>query len=914
MPKVVELVTTAAAVYTGQWWIIPVVSTATQTYGNIQQRRKARQAAQAQRDAYNASLSDRTVSIVSADNPWQVVYGEATVAPAFVAILTSGDRDQYKHVVAVWAAHECEAITDTFLAGVSVGALDGDGYVTGGKWSRVSTDTPSETKTVVSGTLTMDHPVASFLGASWTLTPDDRPTELLNPTQVTVAGNVITLDSSLWATWEGRVLDVTYDWTANTALLRVRHHLGSDSQTADAALLAELPSEWTSNDRGRGLCYSVFTYNLNEPEFQNGPLQPTARVKGRKVYDPRLDSTQPGGSGSHRRDDPSTWAWSRNPELCTTDFVRAPFGKRASSAQVQWDAVMAGANVCATGVDYGSGSEPLYTCDGAFRTDEDPDVTLDQLCQSMAGFATFNGTWLIQPGSYTAPVLDLTDADNAGPIDVTPGLGVGEVINGLRGRFYDPTRFDQITDYPPYSNAAFVAEDGQAWFDNLNLPFTASAARAHQLARVQVERSRGMQMQYPAKMRAVRLRPGQRVRVTNSLLNLTAAVFRVMTREYSVGGRVNLGLAQDGASMYDMVDAPAPLSVPTVGTVDPFRPAPVVNLAVLSDSTVVVRDTDGTVITRVTVTYDASGDVLVRTHGALQIEYRVDSATEWQRAPPAPGDSTSTQLLAIKDERLYVVRARWQNALGAVSDWRSTAVETNAAPTAGIDLKLSAESLVLTADATGFVSSYTGATINVRVERGGVDDTAAWSLAVSFSTGIAGGLDGNQVQVTDMTVDAGSGTVTATRAGFPAQAKNFTLVKVRSAGSSSGAVSNAVFSAYATGTATATGGIRFNPDGTVSRRSGTSGSYVAAGNWHAPTTAGIGSTHWVRAVVRSGSTAPMSGTVGSWLQLSTARTWSNTASSPGDDESSDLDYEIATSAGGTPVVATGGVISVRASV
>jgi hypothetical protein len=45
----------------------------------------------------------------------------------------------------------------------------------------------------------------------------------------------------------------------------------------------------------------------------------TFRGKGAKVYDPRLDSTVDGGSGSHRADDQTTWAWdddaSRNPAL-----------------------------------------------------------------------------------------------------------------------------------------------------------------------------------------------------------------------------------------------------------------------------------------------------------------------------------------------------------------------------------------------------------------------------------------------------------------------------------------------------------------------------------------------------------------------------------------------------------------------
>jgi hypothetical protein len=44
-----------------------------------------------------------------------------------------------------------------------------------------------------------------------------------------------------------------------------------------------------------------------------------------KTYDPRLDSTYPGGSGSHRWDDESTWAWSENPGLHALAYARGRF-------------------------------------------------------------------------------------------------------------------------------------------------------------------------------------------------------------------------------------------------------------------------------------------------------------------------------------------------------------------------------------------------------------------------------------------------------------------------------------------------------------------------------------------------------------------------------------------------------------
>lgn len=671
------LATTYAGISVGTY-----LAVATAIYGTVQQRRSARKVAAAARDAYNAGLTDRTVNIISADNPWQVIYGAATVGCAAVALLTSGDRDQFKHLVVVWAAHECQAIDDLLLNGESIGPLDAAGYVQpGSHWYRSDTVTQYEELAVSgSGTLTLAHPANRVVSVAYSTNPGDAQITyvLEDPALVSIAANVLTLPAPYATDWASFTVGVTYEWTREMPMVRARHHLGTSTQAADADLIAAAPGEWTSTDRGLNLTYSWIEFNLNETELWGGPPQCTAAIRGKKLYDPRLDSTQPGGSGAHRSEDPSTWAYSSNSALCTTDFIRADFGKGAATRHVQWPSVQASANACDTAATYGALTQALYTCNGSFRTDAEPDVTLDQLCQSMAGFATYMGSWYLQAGVYTAPVMALTDADNMGPIDLVPAAPLHETMNGLRGRFYDPARFDQVTDYTPYKNTGFVTADGAEMWENLDLPFTNTALRAHQLCRVQVERSRGMALVYPAKMRAVRLKPGQRVTLTNSLFGLTAAVFRVVKREYTPGSAVNLALVQDDPGHYDLVDAPSPVSVPTVSEVDPYRVSLVTSITAATGGAALARDLDGNVITRVTLSYAASVDALVLRGGGLNLEYRLHDQAEWQRQPDATADSTSVQVRGLQENRLYVFRLRWFNAVGAVGDWRSVAALTDA--------------------------------------------------------------------------------------------------------------------------------------------------------------------------------------------------------------------------------------------
>lgn len=74
-------------------------------------------------------------------------------------------------------------------------------------------------------------------------------------------------------------------------------------------------------------------------------------------------------------------------------------------------------------------------------------------------------------------------------------------------------------------------------------------------------------------------------------------------------------------------------------------------------------------------------------------------------------------------------------------------------------------------------------------------------------------------------------------------------------------------------------------------------------NWGTPTTAGAGNSYWVRATLSSGSTP--SGTLNTWLQLSTTRGWSvfRSSSSVGT-TTSVLTIQIATDSGGSNIIDT----------
>ncbi|HEY1723952.1 MAG TPA: hypothetical protein VGF89_00910 [Steroidobacteraceae bacterium] len=105
-----------------------------------------------------------------------------------------------------------------------------------------------------------------------------------------------------------------------TATLSIYKHTGTSAQASDATMNTYIP-EWDSTHRGAGIAYIVLNMSHSEHCYPDGaPSNIFALVRGRRLYDPRLDSTN-GGSGSHRVNDATSWTWSGNWALAVRDYL-----------------------------------------------------------------------------------------------------------------------------------------------------------------------------------------------------------------------------------------------------------------------------------------------------------------------------------------------------------------------------------------------------------------------------------------------------------------------------------------------------------------------------------------------------------------------------------------------------------------
>jgi hypothetical protein len=112
-------------------------------------------------------------------------------------------------------------------------------------------------------------------------------------------------------------------------------------------------AQWDSTKLGKGVAYAMERLYLDKdkPAFQGEPSTQYI-VKGRLLYDPRLDSTVTGGSGSHRSNNSATWAYSDNPVLALLDYVtNTEYGRGLAHTDIDLASMITCANACDVLVD-----------------------------------------------------------------------------------------------------------------------------------------------------------------------------------------------------------------------------------------------------------------------------------------------------------------------------------------------------------------------------------------------------------------------------------------------------------------------------------------------------------------------------------------------------------------------------------
>jgi hypothetical protein len=622
----------------------------TTVYGAVAQKAAAkkakRKAAQARQDFLN-SLQDRTITRIVTDAPIRYVYGRARVGSDIVGLLSSGDIDQYRHLVCVHAGHECDGIEEIYIDGKALGPLDADGYVTTGDYFAAST-TENITETFSTSPFTLQHTpssavkVIAYSASSSTVYSFGRKSAEVAYTR---SGNTITVTGT--TSFAVSYYSVTYQYSVGNAQVRVKIHLGEPGQTADASLLAECPDKWASTATLTGLCYTVIRLDLRQEKFQGGIPEIQVLLRGKKLYDLRDGTT----------------AWSQNPALAIYDYLTSEMcGVDASDIPAAH--VITAANVCDEPQSFG----PLYTCNGTVTADQDQANVLDAMADSMAG-GIVSTTWEMFAGKYVAPIASLSQSDIVGALAVTPGISDADIINGVRGQNITAENLYVATDYEPYQNVTYREADGRDKYAPVDYPFTDTKQRVHNLARIMVEDMRnGFTVKAEFSLKAWDLRVGDRLTFTSAFLGQTDKVYRITDKKYAPDSSVELTMKEDAASIWDLADTVTLDDTPNTDLPDPFVVEKLGYVTCNSGTAQLLMQGDGTIVSRILVTWGAAtGEAAFS--GLVEIEWKKDSDSVWRKTT-ATGSDTGVYLFPVEDKSWYVVRARAVNPyLNIKSDW-----------------------------------------------------------------------------------------------------------------------------------------------------------------------------------------------------------------------------------------------------
>ena len=420
-------------------------------------------------------------TIRGAANPRQLIYGETVVGGTLVFVKTSGTDNNSLHMIVALAGHEINAISEVRLNGEAL---------------------TTSTSTISSTTV---HTVTS---ANYTNTANDN------------------------SFGSGR-------------LVRFTKHLGASDQTYDIYAAAQIGAAWTSAHRLRGIAYVYIQCIYDNEKFTGGVPTITAKVQGKKVYDPRT----------------STTVFSANPALCLRDYLLdTQNGLGALSTEINDSASVSGgfvtaANICDQDVDdVGSSAEDRYTMNGFFNTEGEPASIIESMLSSCAGKVAYsNGQFNLFAGAAQTPTLTITDDDILSPIDIMTQPDTANLFNGVKAIYVDKNNKYQAADIPIHLNSTYLSADtpsgGQTAnyekYMELQFPYTLSESTAQRLARIGLKSNRQTTtVTLTVNLKFYQLQVGDWVRITNSRMSWTNKYFEVMALGFdSVGDGDNKFLA-----------------------------------------------------------------------------------------------------------------------------------------------------------------------------------------------------------------------------------------------------------------------------------------------------------------------------------------------------------------------------------
>jgi len=487
-------------------------------------------------------------------------------------------------------------------------------------------------------------------------------------------------------TWSGSLTDGTVR-TVNSSdtnyykdgasLISVQSFYGLDNQSVSSLL--DESTNWGSNHKLSGVAYLAFKFTWNQDAFNSLP-EVKVVLKGKKIYDPRLDSTK-GGTGSHREDTASTWTYSPNSALCLLDYLRnSRYGKGLpnSAFETNYDSFKSSATLCETQVTpYTSGSNiNLFETNIVLDTEQKLIDNVRELLNPMRAIFTYTqGKYFLIIENTGTSQLSLTTDNIIGGIKIF-GEKKNTKYNRVIGTFVNPDKEwqEDTVSFPPADDsglpvgdryATLLAEDnGTNLEGNFSFQGITNPYQAEELCEIVLRRSRNaLAVEVNCTSEALNLTIGDLVDLTYSTGGFSSKLFRIYGLSINTDSTVSLKLIEHQDNFYTWSSK---AQAPTIADTTLPNPNSVSAPASVTLDDQLIEYSDGVVITSLDVTIGASPDSFVDYY---QVEYKLSTDTDY--IIHGQGKGLFQRILNVVDGSLYNVRVKAFNTLGVSSTYTS---------------------------------------------------------------------------------------------------------------------------------------------------------------------------------------------------------------------------------------------------
>ena len=482
--------------------------------------------------------------------------------------------------------------------------------------------------------------------------------------------------------------------------LRIQVAYGTPTQAANADLVSESDSLWTASHKLSGIAYIYVRLAFDADVYPNGIPTFTAVVKGKKVYDPRTDTT----------------AWSDNPALCVRDYLTSTgYGLGEVADNIDDDLVKDAADIC----DQTVFSTTRYTTNGAFTTGAAPYDLISSILPSMGGSLWYaQGKWRMKPAYWTTPVMFLDEDDLRSSISVSTRHSRRDNFNVIKGKFSGPDTNWQQADYKevrnetsagsfvtglPYSisevgttdftaigadsntvGEVFTAtgagtgsgvadlnlgvDNGLTSVADVDLLFTDTMKEARRLGRITLERNR-QQLTISASfgLKTLGLQVGDNVYITNSRFGWTNKAFEVLSWNFGLTDELDLQtqmtLRETAEEVFDEFDDAAIYEADNTNLPSPFFvPVPSLDAAVVTTTI----NEDGTAVPAIDFSWGVSNSEVVDYY---DFQWKLSTDTNYSSTVV---EEPRFRIAPALSNVAYDYRVRAVNTLGIKSNYASS--------------------------------------------------------------------------------------------------------------------------------------------------------------------------------------------------------------------------------------------------